>query len=134
MATIRAYTTIEQSRKLAETLPLESADQSYIRVSIAGDNFNIPEEMQYKHNGDTPFIFCNGVGIPCWSLAALLKIIPKKIKNVNILRIDIDEKDFSIWYDEVGYGVNTELPDITMEYPVDACVAMIEKLYKLKML
>lgn len=65
---------------------------------------------------------------------ALLKVILKHIKTVNTLRIDIDEKDFSIWYDEVGRGVNKELPDITMENPVDACVAMIEKLHERKIL
>ena len=29
MATIRSYTTVEQSRKLAEILPIESADMRY---------------------------------------------------------------------------------------------------------
>jgi len=37
-------------------------------------------------------------------------------------------------YDEVGYGVYTELPNVTMEYTVDACVAMIEKLHELNLL
>lgn len=72
--------------------------------------------------------------IPCWSLAALLSVIPKHIKEYNTLRIDIGEKDFSIWYDEIGFGVNTELPNITMKNSVDACVAMILKLHELKML
>lgn len=64
----------------------------------------------------------------------MLKVIPKHIRNVNVLRIDIDEKDFSIWYDEIGYGVNTGLPDITMENHVDACVEMIIHLHDLKMI
>ena len=37
MATIRAYTTIEQSKKLAEILPLESADMCYIKHSSSNN-------------------------------------------------------------------------------------------------
>ncbi len=125
---IKSYTDILQSRKLAEILPLESADMFYVY-----------DRHLNKLYGDTPYV--NGykvlnenVDIPCWSLTALLKVIPKNIKDFNVLRIDINEKDFSIWYDNIGYGVNTELPDITMECPIDACVTMIEKLHELKFL
>ena len=134
MPTIRAYTTIEQSKKLEEILSSESADMEYLTIKETGLLIgNVPfakddsevEDSAYSHNYNR---------IACWSLAALLKVIPKHIKNVNTLRIDIDEKDFSIWYDEVGYGVNTELPDITMENPVDACYEIITKLHELKIL
>jgi hypothetical protein len=107
MATIKSNTDIEQSRKLAEILPLESADYR-------------------KYTGIKT--------IPCWSLAALLDVIPKHIKEYNVLRTDIGEKDFSIWYDKVGYGVNDELPDITMECPADACYELILKLHELNLL
>lgn len=36
MATIKSYTDLEQSKKLAEILPLESADMHYNNVSIIG--------------------------------------------------------------------------------------------------
>ena len=39
MATIKSYTTIEQSRKLAEILPIESADMCYIKHT-SSDNPN----------------------------------------------------------------------------------------------
>ena len=140
MATIKSYTDIEQSKKLAEFLPLESADMSYNNASIKGINYvdeykaelmnyNTAQKVLSKYLVNPMF----GV-IPCWSLAALLGVIPKKIKDFNVLRIDIGEKDFSIWYDEIWCGVNTELPDITMECPVDACVAMIIKLSELRLL
>lgn len=74
------------------------------------------------------------MNIRCWSLAALLSVLPKHIKDYNVLRIDIGEKDFSIWYDEIGFGVNSDLPDITMEEPIDACYEMIVELHELKML
>ena len=48
--------------------------------------------------------------------------------------MDINDIDTSMWYDKIGYGVNTELPDITIEESIDACVELIEKLHGLKIL
>jgi len=134
---IKSYTDLEQSKKLAEILPLESADMHYPDYYFDG-NAKGPCNTPYKEAiEDLLHVYINPKTkrlLPCWSLAALLKVIPKKIKDFNVLRIDINEKDFSIWYDEIGIGVNTELPDITMECPVDACVNMIEKLHDLNLL
>ena len=131
-------TSIEQSKKLIELgIDVNTADMYYPnRVSI--DNLYYPKRVG-KDNYVLPIVWKIGhpllsQEIPCWSLTALLNIIPKHIKEYNTLRIDIGEKDFSIWYDEIGYGVNTELPDITMENPVDACVEMIIKLKELNLL
>ena len=128
MATIKSYTDIEQSKKLAEILPTESADMYWRSLNLNG---HISWSSHIKRL--EPPIYDLEHYIPCWSLAALLGVIPKQIKN-NVLRVDIDEKNFSIWYDELGYGVNSELPDIIMECPVDACVELIIKLHELKML
>jgi len=130
--TTKSYTDLSQSKKLAEILPLESADMHYATWTILDGEFIVS-----PNQGSTIKSMQEDYGnqiIPCWSLAALLDVLPKKIKEDNVLRIDIDEKEFSIWYDEVGCGVNTELPDITMESPVDVCVAMIEDLHKRKIL
>lgn len=123
---MKAYTDISQSKKLEEILPLKSADMWYWEWPTAPKYNNYEHPMFHKGN--------DIVNVPCWSLAALLKVIPKNIKDFNVLRIDINEKDFSIWYDEIGYGVNNDLPDITMESAVDACYEMILKLHELKML
>lgn len=117
-------TSIEQSKKLAAgILPPESADmywwssgKRYYIESIDDDDFN------------------EKVDIRAWSLAALFNVIPKRIKECNVLRIDISEEDFSIWYDEIGCGVNSELPDITKESAVDACYEMILKLHEQNLL
>ena len=128
MATIRAFTSLEQSKKLAEILPLESADMMHQKYeTVIGDDYGYAYRIQPFFNSDTE-------GIPCWSLAALLDVIPKRIKEYNVLRIDISENDFAIWYDEIGYGVNNDLPDITMESAVDACYEMIIRLNELKVL
>jgi len=132
MATIKSYTDIEQSKKLAEILPLESADMAYWKRSYRPKDYAI---MAHHSKELQDGFEAKGMEyIPCFSLSALLRVIPKRIKDYNVLRIDIGEKDFSIWYDEVGNGVNTELPDITMECPIDACVAMIELLHEQKLL
>ena len=117
---MKAYTDLSQSKKLAKILPIESADMYYFRQI---DNDYIPPDVEFIR----PIPFCkdNKVNfkydIPCWSLAALLGIIPKHIKEFNRLRIDISDNDFAIWYDEIGYGVFK----ITKESPVDACYEMI---------
>ena len=123
---MKSFTSIEQSKKLAEILPIESADMAYI-PSAEDDEGNTLYTAEYKSeiviDEDDKDI------INCWSLAALLEIIPKDIEGLNRLRIDIDNVDFSIWYDDLkGYGVNDKLPDITLKEPVDACVEMIVKL------
>ena len=46
----------------------------------------------------------------------------------------MDENTFAMWYDEIGYGVNLELPAIEMSEPVDACYEMIIKLNELNLL
>ena len=135
MATIKAYTDLEQSKKLAEFLPLESADMWWLYVTSQGKHIAMMyEEPDPHYLARMKSYGIKDAAIRCWSLAALLDVLPKHIKDYNVLRTDIGEKDFSLWYDEVGYGVNDRLPDITMVCPVDACVAMIEKLHELKML
>ena len=121
---MKAYTDIEQSKELAKFLSFASADMGWYYSRN-------PQAARTQMWAGTK---AENADIPCFSLSALLRVIPKRIKDYNVLRIDISEKDFSIWYDEVGNGVNTELPDITMECPVDACVEMILKLKEMNLL
>ena len=109
---------------LAEILPIESADMGlyYSHNTLAANN-----QMWVGTKSEN-------ADIPCWSLVALLNVIPKHIKDYNVLRIDISDNDFAIWYDEIGYGVNNDLPDITTESAVDACYEMILKLHELNLL
>lgn len=150
MEKIKSYTDLEQSKKLAKILPIESADMTWCyNNSIKGVNYTNQSFANLRPVKEVIEVLDQTLSrwdkhwelIPCWSLSALFKVIPKHIKDipnhiksVNVLRIDIDEKDFSIWYDEIGYGVNTVLPDITMEEPVDACVGVILELHELNLL
>lgn len=133
MAKIKAYTDEEQSRKLAKILPPESADMHY-KVNRYNDKSEV-YLMPYSKLGyykDNDFEYC----VPCWSLAALLEIIPVTIKradNICRLRIDKSEKDFDIWYEEVDSGLAQLDLDIITPNIVDACVEMIEKLHNEKL-
>ena len=128
---MKSCTDLEQSKKLAEILPLESADMYYMETSYNNYTIGVLQRMERDmllKQAEYYKMF------PCWSLSALLKEIPKDIEGSR-LRIDIDNFDFSIWYDDLkGYGVNDKLPDEISKEPVDACVAMIENLHELKML
>ena len=125
---MKSYTDLEQSRTLAEILPKVTADQTWQRVAIAGANLGVPEEIQYRHNGDMPFQIYSGIGIPCWSLAALLDVLPEDIiENYYVPNLQKENGKYSI-----AYG-NEELLCIA-DNPIDACYGMILKLHELKIL
>ena len=124
MATIKSYTDLQQSKKLAEILPLESADQTWVRIAIAGANLDVPEELQYRHNGDMPFKYYSGIGTPCWSLAALLGALPEIQGGKPVIALD----DNYITYPHMS-DLHTKADNL-----VDACVAMIERLHELNSL
>ena len=66
MATIKSYTDLEQSKKLAEILPLESADMYWYLATK--DNPRAMFNEGYNEYGDFE--------LPCWSLAALIGVLP----------------------------------------------------------
>ena len=111
MAIIKSYTDISQSKKLAEILPLESADNYY----------SWHDERYYVVNKDCPYPYSLKAKIPCWSLAALLGVLP----NENI----IDKTSYGKYYC-LARNIITE----NYDNPVDACVGMIEKLHNLNLL
>ncbi len=112
MAIIKSYTDLQQSKKLAEILPLESAD-----MCINSTNpYMITHELR-------PYGGFDNEHDPCWSLSALLSIIPYPSLH----------KTFSGWrcdsHDREGCILGEP-----SDNQVDACYEMILKLHKLKML
>lgn len=106
---MKSYTDIEQSKKLAEILPIESADMFY------RDN-GIDVKLMWEHNAQK-------VTSPCWSLAALLGFIPNyKLSS---------EHNYHTCTAETSFGEETVG---WFDSPVDACYEMILKLKKLKLL
>lgn len=129
MKTIKSHTDLEQSRKLAEILPLETADMHYNNVSIKGINYvdgHRAELMEYnraiealsKYTVNPLFEV-----IPCWSLAALLAVL-----SFPVLRYDIEDG-------EGGWIVGCEKNDKGYlshyrDNPVDTCYEMILRLHE----
>lgn len=107
---MKSYTDIEQAKKLAEILPLESADMYY----WCGDDLRIGRYKAMDVDYDTP----------CWSLTALLNVLLDALPSATLdsssdhhFRIHCMERDTE-WYDN----------------PIDACVEMILRLDNLKLL
>lgn len=124
---MRSYTDIEQSKKLAEILPIESADMYYYSYMSIGEPFymsypNVIEDSQKLAKND----------IPCWSLAALLSVLPTLDDRNAILCKDIRYNKWHICYHSTATLsiIDTERYD----NPVDAVFEMIIKLHELNLL
>lgn len=117
---MKAYTDIEQSEKLAKILSRETSDLWY---SYYGNSKYNPT---FAYKGEQWFLSkdMNGIrDIPCWSLAALLNVLPK-IHNLKPL---LDLEGNLIMYS--GLDI-----DVSADNIIDACVEMLIKLHELKML
>lgn len=127
---MKSYTDVEQSKKLSSILPLESADM-WFQYTGASYNKGVEKPIYF------PVVIRDSEtdkDIPCWSLAALFNIIPKRIDG-SVLRMDMGEKDFNLWFDFLPDGaVDIILPDITKSESIDACVQMILELHEQNLL
>jgi len=119
MITIKAYTTIEQSRKLAEILPIGSADMYYMETSCNNYTIGVLQRLEKDmllNKAEYYKMF------PCWSLAALLSVLP----------------NYQLQTQDDGIGVlcscNGKFNIVTADNPVDACYKMILKLHELNLL
>lgn len=122
---MKSYTDIEQSKKLAEILPLESADMCY---RIVAYNPNNTHEYQ-------PYCFSSTLesDIPCWSLAALLDALPKNLDiGRPVLATNYRGYYWVEYFDECMKETNLTLK--THNNPIDACYEMILKLNELNLL
>ena len=127
MATIKSYTDIEQSKKLAEILPLESADMLFqLGENKYADSIRVPltkkhwEQMMPDIN-------------PCWSLAALLDVARTYCSRLEtILRADKKYNVFAVKNDFVFRSFDDH-PD-GFDNLVDACYEMIIRLDEFNLL
>ena len=108
---MKNYTDLEQSQILSKILPLETADAIYPWRELIKDydSVYVPKDMSDIGEED----------IPCWSLTALLSVLPEKytelIKEGGMYRIMIkDSYMTSLFYN-----------------PIDACCVMIIKLHEI---
>lgn len=137
MITIKSNTDIEQSKKLAEFLPLESADMEYIILKKTNELISsvpfVKDELEVENSAyDATYDL-----IPCWSLAALLNIIPQEIFDGEYI-INITEGRDNKWVLTYDHYENRNhsyygLP-IGADNLIDACVKMIIKLHERNLL
>ena len=134
MVTVKSYTTIEQSKKLAEILPLESADMCYIQDLLAGCKYG-----EYKpYIGDLIPAYGQDK-IRCWSLAALLSVLPSRLFDSTPKRKELyllpDLDKSYCFYRQFAVKTKGEIYLLTEgECLVDACYEMILKLNELNLL
>lgn len=123
---MKAFTDISQSNKLAEILPLESADMYY-----DVDSYGVQT---------TPEVLITSVvrkkDIPCWSLAALMDVLPKgDYKDTNLCYGGLTIIDY---VDEWFCSYQQPEPMVMLythaDNPLDACYEMVLKLHEQNLL
>lgn len=124
MATIKSFISLKQSRKLAEFLPLESADMEYICIDICKGLKYMPEPRFIENIPN----HADEYDVKAWSLTALLSVLPVTatlLKDGNISSIG-----------DVKYHIECPKGNIDKWFnnPVDACYEMILKLHELNLL
>ena len=131
MAIIKSYTDLSQSKKLAEILPLESADMIFqLGEDKYADSIKVPltkkhwEQMMPDIN-------------PCWSLAALLEQLPYELcdddGNSFYLQIYKENDYYQLAYTD-PYEDFERMETDRCEHFVDACYKLILKLNELNLL
>ena len=121
---MKAYTDLNQSKKLAEILPPESADTCFVNdgtsIKIDANPYNVRKLIWKDYVVEV---------IPCWSLAALIEIIRKPTAFDLLIdgrgcRCHCRDKQEGKFYGTDDY----------CDTPVDACIEIILKLHERKLL
>ncbi len=131
---MKSYTNLEQSKKLAKILPLESADMWWAWYSSPLSN---------GHYGDFP-MFCKPVcnpdeSVPCWSLSALISVLPSRLfdstpKRKELYLLPDSDKSYC-FYRQFAVKTKGKIYLLTEgECLVDACYKMVLKLHELNLL
>ena len=109
---MKSFTDLKQSKMLAEFLPIESVDLYY-------DKHNDIKMPTLGYFGNKKFFKECPENSPCWSLSALINLIP----SVEIILIDNGTWACGSMGDRVYAG-----------NPIDACYEMLIKLHEQNLL
>jgi len=130
MATIKSYTDLSQSKKLAEILPIESADMFYpTKSKYEGKIIGLLDVPLYI--GSDGFVDTEMGEIYAWSLAALLDVLSEIKPQVYTPILFPSEGKWILQFAEYSHG---NVYEVSCDNPIDACVEMIEKLHERKKL
>lgn len=127
---MKAYTDINQSKKLADILPMESADMAYWKRSYRPNDYAI---MAHHTKELQDGFEAKGIEyIPCWSLATLIDVLPVEVETHK--QADGDKICYYVELYMKHDGKEIYLSTERHESLVDACYEMINKLNELKLL
>ena len=124
---MKSHTDLEQSKKLTEILPLETADcfwdyddlQKYHRISWFEEGYNKDSQLRPNENN-----------ICAWSLAALLGYLKRRNRFPEIIELSDGRFKLSTYVWDGEYGIQDSIRNTI----VDACFELILKLHKLELL
>ena len=141
---MKSFTSIEQSKTLAKILPIESADMAWCNNSIKGVNYTDQFSANLHTVKEMRDVFDEALRgwdkywelIPCWSLVALLDIVPKgEYKDIDLCYGGYEgDKYVSEWFCSYEEQNPFIIEVCHADNPIDACVGMIIKLNELKLL
>jgi hypothetical protein len=123
---MKSYTDLKQAKKLAEFLPVESADMCFCPINYG--NPNVLCETAETHE---PWTYDH----PCWSLAALRRILPWiiNINNDSYVFTSHNTIDKTWVYMYINQKDQTAIYQSELN-EVDACYEVILKLKELEII
>ncbi len=124
---MKSYTDLEQSKKLTEILPIKSADMYWLNWHIDLTETKYEVFVIDKSNKYIDFFNSYAVAIdnneiiPCWSLAALLGLMPRieHMKPFIDLNPKLDSEEIAIYYH------SEDSPYIVKDNPIDTAFEMV---------
>lgn len=130
---MKAYTDIKQSITLMDTLPVETSDSHYARKVYDDMGNPIDGKWLYPKYGNPNSRYAQYVMrrlsayqiIPCWSLTALLSVLPNPI----LTQFSEDKWNIAVFDND-----NHFKEDCFADEPIDACYEMVIKLHKKNLL
>lgn len=132
---MKSFTDINQAKKLAEILPIESADMHYVTWTILENG----EFEVYVNQTDTIESLQEEYGkqiIPCWSLTALLDVLPVSCDDGQhcLALITPNPNDKTEWLCAYEDCYGDLMFECYADNSIDVCYEMVLKLHELKLL
>ena len=144
MATIKSFTSLEQSKVLAKILPIESADSHYVRKVTDFRGNPVDGKWSEPRYGNTNSEYAHYVvqnfssyeKLPAWSLSALLDYMHKVDLFPDITDFNGEFKLVVSYVTEEEEKILGNVQTIISrnENLIDGCVEMIELLHEQKLL
>jgi hypothetical protein len=114
---------------LAKILPLESADNVIVSFGSREGTKTVVMPKETFDVFRTPFADIRETTM-CWSLSALLGVLPYELGDNNFLTLQKKNEYFCCYEDVNGYSCRTVFDN----NPIDVCYKMILKLHDMNLL